>query len=71
MGGILLNIGAYLTMKGLVYRSVSVYILADVCWIFLAYQNNDLIGMGFIILGTVFGIIALYKMYKGHMEKNL
>ena len=71
LGGILLNIGAYFTMKGWIYRSVSVYIVADICWVFLAYENGDMIGMSLIIVGTILGIIALYKMYKGMMLKNL
>ena len=71
LGGILLNIGAYFTMKGWIYRSVSVYIVADICWVFLAYENGDMIGMSLIIIGTILGIIALYKMYKGMMLKNL
>lgn len=71
LGGILLNVGAYFTMKGWIYRSVSVYIVADICWVFLAYDNGDMIGMVLIIIGTILGIIALYKMYKGMMLKNL
>ena len=71
LGGILLNIGAYFTMKGLIYRSVSVYLFADICWIFLALENGDIVGMSFIIVGTVLGVIALYKMYTGQMKKAL
>lgn len=71
LGGILLNIGAYFTMKGWIYRSVSVYIVADICWVFLAYENGDIIGTILISIGTVLGMIALYKMYKGMMHKNL
>jgi len=71
LGGVLLNIGAYFTMKGWIYRSVSVYLFADICWIFLALENGDLIGMSFIIVGTILGAIALYKMYTGQMKKAL
>lgn len=71
LGGVLLNIGAFLTMKGYIYQSVFVYILADICWIFLAYENGDMMGMGFIILGTILGVIAFIKMYKGLMKKSL
>ena len=71
IGGILLNIGAFFTMKGWIYRSVAVYIVADVCWVILAYENGDMVGMGLIFIGTVLGMIAFYKMYKGMMERNL
>jgi hypothetical protein len=71
LGGILLNIGAFLTMKGYIYQSVAIYIVADICWVFLAYDNGDMVGMGFIIVGTVLGVIAFYKMYKGMMHKSL
>ena len=71
IGGILLNIGAFFTMKGWIYRSVAVYIIADVCWVILAYENGDMLGMSFILVGTVLGMIAFYKMYRGIMEKNL
>jgi len=71
IGGILLNVGAFFTMKGWIYRSVSVYIIADICWVVLAYENGDMLGMGFIIVGTLLGMIALFKMYKGMMHKNL
>ena len=71
IGGILLNIGAFFTMKGWIYRSVAVYIVADVCWVILAYENGDMVGMSLIFIGTVLGIIAFYKMYTGIMERNL
>lgn len=71
LGGLLLNIGAFFTMKGYIYQSVAIYIVADVCWVILAYENGDMIGMGFISIGTLLGIIAFYKMYKGIMHKNL
>ena len=43
LGGILLNIGAYLTYKGRIYQAVIIYIFADLCWIVLAYENSDYI----------------------------
>ncbi len=71
IGGILLNIGAFFTMKGWIYQSVLVYLFADVCWIILAYENRDITGMYFVLSGTVLGAIALYKMYTGRMERAL
>jgi hypothetical protein len=71
IGGILLNIGAFFTMKGWIYRSVMIYIVADICWIFLAYDNGDMVGMSFITIGTLLGVVAFYKMYMGKMQKKL
>lgn len=71
LGGILLNVGAFFTMKGRIYKAVSAYLLADVCWIVVAYQKDDLLGMVLIVLGTLFGVVALIKMYTGKMKKVL
>lgn len=71
IGGILLNIGAYLTFKGKVYESVIVYLIADLCWIIMAFQESDYIGAFFIITGTLFGVLAFIKMKEGYMYKSL
>ncbi|MDF1874574.1 hypothetical protein JHD48_02370 [Sulfurimonas sp. SAG-AH-194-I05] len=71
LGGILLNIGAFLTYKGKIYEAVVVYLFADVCWISLAYINNDSLGAFFIMSGTVFGFLAYLKMKTGKMNKSL
>ena len=70
-GGILLNVGAYLTYKGKIYQAVIIYIFADLCWIALAYAKNDYLGAFFIITGTAFGFLAYVKMRKGKMNKSL
>jgi len=71
LGGILLNIGAYLTFRGKIYEAVIVYLFADLCWIIMAYQTNDYIGSVFIIVGTVLGFLAYLKMRNGEMNKSL
>ncbi len=71
LGGILLNIGAFLTYKGKVYEAVIVYLFADLCWMFMAYERNDFIGAIFIIVGTTFGFLAFLKMRSGEMNKSL
>lgn len=71
LGGVLLNIGAFLTFRGKVYKAVVVYLFADLCWIVLAYQKNDYIGAVFIIIGTSFGFLAYLKMKNGKMNKSL
>ncbi len=71
LGGILLNIGAYLTYKGQIFRAVIVYLFADVCWIIMAYEKNDFVGAVFIIVGTLLGFLAYLKMQNGQMRKTL
>jgi Ca2+-dependent lipid-binding protein len=71
LGGILLNIGAYLTYRGKIYQSVIVYLFADVCWIIMAYQNDDIVGFIFITVGTIFAYLAYLKMKHGEMKKTL
>jgi hypothetical protein len=71
IGGLLLNVGAYLTFKGKIYQSVMVYLLADLCWIIMAYERDDIWGVISIIVGVSFGVLAFYKMHTGAMNKNL
>ncbi|QFR49033.1 hypothetical protein FJR48_04550 [Sulfurimonas lithotrophica] len=71
IGGILLNIGAFLTFRGKIYESIVVYLLADVCWIVMAWEREDFVGVISIILGVTFGLLAFIKMYRGDMYKSL
>lgn len=71
LGGLLLNIGAFLTYKGKIYQAVIVYLFADMCWIVMAYEKNDYVGAVFIITGTTFGFLAYLKMRRGEMNKTL
>ena len=71
LGGVLLNIGAFLTYKGKIYQAVIIYLFADMCWIIMAYEKNDFIGAFFIITGTLFGFLAYLKMKNGEMKKTL
>ena len=71
LGGILLNIGAYLTFKGKIYQAVIVYLFADICWMIMAYETDDYVGAIFIITGTIFGFLAYLKMKNGEMKKTL
>lgn len=71
LGGIVLIYGAFLTYKGQIFLSVGSYIAADICWVWNAWQHDDSQGVIFISIGIVFGILATYKMKKGHMEKDL
>ncbi|MDQ7041966.1 MAG: hypothetical protein Q9M34_00390 [Sulfurimonas sp.] len=71
IGGLLLNIGAFLTFKGKIYEAVAVYLLADICWIVMAYQRDDMWGVASIFIGVTFGLLAFLKMKSGKMNKNI
>ena len=71
IGGILLNIGAYLTFRGKIYQSVIVYLFADICWIAMAYERDDFWGVASIVVGVTFGFLAFLKMQRGDMNKSL
>ena len=71
IGGVLLNIGAFLTFKGRIFEAVVVYLFADLCWIIMAYERDDVWGMLSIAIGVAFGLLAFYKMHTGKMKKSL
>jgi hypothetical protein len=71
IGGVFLNIGAFLTFKGKIYEAVIVYIFADLCWIVMAYERDDFLGMLSISIGVTFGLLAFLKMKRGDMNKTL
>ncbi len=71
IGGLLLNVGAYLTYKGKIYESVIVYLFADICWIFMAFERNDFWGAVSIFIGVSFAFLAFIKMRSGEMNKSL
>jgi len=71
LGGILLNIGAFLTFRGKIYEAVIVYLFADICWIIMAYERDDFWGVVSIIFGVTFGFLAFLKMRRGDMKKSI
>ena len=71
VGGILLNIGAYLTFRGKIYEAVAVYLFADFCWVVMAWERDDLWGVVSISVGVMFGLLAFFKMRSGKMSKSI
>ncbi|PHQ57092.1 MAG: hypothetical protein COA30_02720 [Sulfurimonas sp.] len=71
IGGLLLNVGAFLTFKGKIYEAVGVYLFADICWIVMAYEREDFWGVVSIIVGVTFGLLAFLKMKRGKMNKSI
>ena len=71
IGGLFLNLGAYLTFRGKIYEAVGVYLIADICWIIMAWERDDLWGVASIFIGVTFGLLAFVKMKTGKMNKNI
>lgn len=71
IGGLLLCAGAFLSYKGKVYQAVATYLFADVCWILMSLDKGDYQGLFFTTIGTLLGLAAFIKMYRGIMRKNL
>ncbi|MDH4943561.1 hypothetical protein [Sulfurimonas sp. C5] len=71
LGGIFLNIGAFLTFQGKIFQAVIVYLFADLCWVIMAYERDDFWGIVSITIGVVFGLLAFYKMKIGVLKKTL
>jgi len=71
LGGILLNVGAFLMFRGLAFHAIIVYLFADICWVIMALQKDDFIGAIFIASGMILGFLAYLKMRSGRMHKSL
>jgi len=71
IGGLFLNIGAYLTFRGKIYEAVTVYLVADICWIVMAWERDDFWGVASITVGVTFGFLAFLKMRSGKMSKSI
>ena len=71
IGGLLLNVGAYLTFRGKIYEAVVVYLFADICWIVMAWEREEFWGVASIVVGVSLGFLAFLKMKRGDMNKDL
>lgn len=71
IGGCLLVIGALLTFKGDIFKSVGCYCIADVCWVYLAYQSGDVLGTLMTCAGLILGCAAFVKMNIGIFNKTI
>lgn len=71
VGGLLLVVGAYFVSRGDIFKSVMVFFLADVCWVIIAFNSKDYIGVVSIAAGMSLGLLAYFKMNNGTMRKTL
>lgn len=70
-GGLIMLVGAWNVYKGNIFRSLFAYIVADICWVLIAYNAGDAIGALFILVGITISTLAYIKMNAGIMRKTL
>ncbi len=71
VGGILLILASFFVYTGQIFYSIFIYFLADLAWIVLAFQNENVVGSILIFIGMTMGFLAWLKMNSGHMRKTL
>ena len=71
LGGIILILGSFFVYRGDIFKSVGVYFLADLCWVYLSYINHDIFGTISITIGMLLGLGAFIKMNMGIFNKTL
>lgn len=71
MGGVLLIFGAYYTYVGNIFKSILIYLIADLCWLVLAICNKAWLGSLFILIGLIFAVLVFFKMNAGIFYKTI
>lgn len=71
IGGVLLVLGASMTMTGNVYRAVLLYLIADLCWLYMAYETQNIWSLITVGAGTLMGLISFIKMKLGLFHKSI
>jgi len=71
LGGLLLIIGAIFTYRGEIFKAVSAYFLADICWVIISFSIGNIFGSITVIIGMLLGLGAFLKMRNGKMRKDL
>lgn len=71
IGGILLIVGNYFTLKGDIYNSIKIFLLADFAWLWLAIQAGNIFGIISVSIGVVISFIVFYKMWYGKFHKSI
>ena len=70
-GGLMLILGNILVFKGQVYRSVQMFLLADIAWLWMAISAGDISGIVMVSIGVIISLAAFWKMYKGKFYKTI
>ncbi len=71
IGGLLLILGAFALYRGNVHLSIILYLIADLCWLFLSLQVGNLFGSIMIGIGMILGVGVYIKMNRGIFVKTL
>jgi len=71
LGGIMLIIGSIFKYKGKEVYSMFSYLIADICWVIIAYFSQNTFGAISIIIGVLFSLGVFYKMKVGIFVTDL
>ena len=70
-GGLMLILGNYQVFKGNVYRSIQMFLLADIAWLWLAISSGNPFGVISVSIGVILSFFAFYKMYQGKFYRTI
>ena len=70
-GGIFLVFGATYAYYGNIFYSIIIYAVADVAWLYNAYENGDMFGAFTVTLGIILGSLVTLKMHRGKFRKDV
>lgn len=71
VGGFFLIFGATYVYIGNIFYSVITYALADVCWLYNAYEHGDMFGAVSVTFGIIVGLLVTNKMRLGKFRKSI
>lgn len=71
VGGVLLIVASFFVYTGQIFYSVFIYFIADIAWVVIAYQNENVTGAILVFIGMTMGLLAWLRMNTGYMRKTL
>ncbi len=71
LGGLMLIIGNYYVFKGEVYKSIRMFLIADIAWLWLAIASGNVFGIISVSLGVILSIFAFWKMHTGVFYRDV
>ena len=71
LGGISIILGNLFVLRGDVYNSIKMFLLADIGWVMLAFSTGDWIGFSIVMGGVVISIFVFMKMHLGIFHKSI
>lgn len=70
-GGIMLILGNYQIFQGEIYKSIKMFLLADIAWLWMAFTAGNIIGIITVSIGVILSVFAFMKIHKGEYNKSI